>query len=145
MTLTTSNTFSSSLFPMRSSYTVLGDYWSGQAKEEGNFPYYNLLKSKDGLKYKIQLATAGFCLEELDVTIEDSYLIISGNSDLDHKEEFEYINKGISKRSFKRKFTLGEYVNVSSVFYQNGLLNIDLEVVLPEEKKPIKLKINKTV
>jgi len=144
--MTATNTLSlynRSFFPTTSSYALLGEYWSDQAKEEGNFPYYNLLKSKDGLVYKIQLATAGFSLEELDVTVHENYLIISGTSKDHSINNYEYITKGISKRNFKRKFTLGEYVNVSTVEYDNGLLTIDLEVILPEEKKPKKITINK--
>ena len=144
--MTATNTLSlynRSFFPTTSSYALLGEYWSDQAKEEGNFPYYNLLKSKDGLVYKIQLATAGFSLEELDVTVHENYLIISGTSKDHSINNYEYITKGISKRNFKRKFTLGEYVNVSTVEYDNGLLTIELEVILPEEKKPKKIKINK--
>ena len=50
-------------------------------------------------------------------------------------DEFTY-HRGISYRKFERKFTLADDIVVNDAKLENGLLNIRLEQVIPEEKKP---------
>ena len=45
------------------------------------------------------------------------------------------IHKGISTRQFERSFTISEDIKVKNAELLNGLLNIDLERIIPEEKK----------
>ena len=44
--------------------------------------------------------------------------------------------KGISQRNFTRKFTLADDIIVKGAELKNGMLTINLERIVPEEKKP---------
>ena len=83
-----------------------------------------------------------FSPEDLDVTVKDNKLIIKG--EMQAKElpfGFAYAHKGIAERSFVRNFTLNEYIEVKDVTYTNGMLDVTLQLVLPESKKPKKFQI----
>lgn len=121
---------------------TLATYWNEQAKTTGSFPPYNLLTNKDNSEFILSMAVAGFSPDDLDVSVKDKRLIIKG--EVIKKEEpegFSYSHKGIAERSFTRQFTLGEYVEVQDVSYNNGVLNIKLTLVIPESKKPKKFAI----
>lgn len=104
------------------------------------FPPHNIVKLDD-YNYRLELATAGFSQDELEVTLEYRTLTVTGT----RKEapEKRYIWNGIAGRSFKRSFYLPENVIVKSVDLVNGILSLDFEYVLPEDKKPRKLEIGK--
>jgi molecular chaperone IbpA len=122
-------------------YDNLTSFWNEEAKLSGTYPPYNLTKSVDN-KFNITFAVAGFAPEDLEVTIEDNKLHIKGKSQTKPLSEgVAYVHKGIAEREFTRTFTLGEYVEVKNLAYKNGMLSIDLEMVLPESKKPKKFAI----
>jgi len=98
-----------------------------------NFPPYNVIKSSDD-SYLIELAVAGFNKEELSIEYKDSILTVTGDNTI--RQELEFVHKGISERSFKRSWTLGEHVKVKGANVVNGLLVITLEREIPEEEKP---------
>ena len=103
-----------------------------------HYPPHNIIKDED-MKYRIEIATAGFKEEELSVELKDGVLHVNG----DHTPRgLEFIHKGISTRKFHRSFRLSEYTQVTGASLENGILAIHLEVVLPEEKKPRKIAIN---
>jgi molecular chaperone IbpA len=103
-----------------------------------HYPPHNIIKD-EGMKYRIEIATAGFKEEELSVELKDGILEVNG----DHTPRgLEFIHKGISTRKFHRSFRLSEYTQVTGASLENGILAIHLEVVLPEEKKPRKIAIN---
>ena len=103
-----------------------------------HYPPHNIIKDED-MKYRIEIATAGFKEEELSVELKDGILEVNG----DHTPRgLEFIHKGISTRKFHRSFRLSEYTQVTGASLENGILAIHLEVVLPEEKKPRKIAIN---
>lgn len=102
------------------------------------FPPHNIVRRAEG-QYRIELAVAGFYEDEIEVTVEDRTLIVTGNHEVKGRD---YVYQGISTKNFKRTFRLSEYVEVSGANLQNGLLVIDLKVVLPEEKLPRKIPIN---
>lgn len=124
-------------------YSHLPQFWTEQAKLTGNFPPYNLSKNEDSTKFNLQLAVAGFGPEEIDVSVNDNQLTISG--EIKKKETLSskeiYVHRGIAERSFKKTFDLGEYVEVQNVSYSNGMLSISLALILPESKKPKKFLI----
>ena len=103
-----------------------------------NFPPYNVIKSSDD-SYLIELAVAGFNKEELSIEYKDSILTVTGDNTT--RQELDFVHKGISERSFKRRWTLGEHVKVKSANVVNGLLVISLEREIPEEEKPQVIKI----
>jgi molecular chaperone IbpA len=67
--------------------------------------------------------------------------VAKDNKDASTKEERKFLHKGISERSFERKFQLGDHVKVLAADLENGLLHVDLERVVPESKKPRKIEI----
>ena len=103
-----------------------------------HYPPHNIIKDED-MKYRIEIATAGFKEEELSVELKDGILEVNGNHT---PRGLEFIHKGISTRKFHRSFRLSEYTQVTGASLENGILAIHLEVVLPEEKKPRKIEIN---
>ena len=97
------------------------------------YPPHNLVKESDG-KYTIELATAGFKKEELEVKTEYSKLTISGKK-AEEEDDEKIVHKGIAKRPFSKSFTLAEDVVVDDVSFKDGLLTIKLQKVVPEDKK----------
>lgn len=107
-----------------------------------NYPPYNLIKTGEDM-YLIELAVAGFDEDDFDIEIHDGVLTIKadvGDSDLDTN----YIHKGIAARSFERKFTLADTIQVEAVHLNQGMLTVSLLNVIPDEKKPRKLSITKS-
>lgn len=105
------------------------------------YPPYNILKEGED-SYKIEVAVAGFREDELDITVKDYTLTVTGEQKREEdSENLTYLHKGISARSFARTFTLGDHVEVKGAVVENGLLVIKLEREIPEEAKPKKISI----
>lgn len=109
-----------------------------KATVQSNYPPYNIIKTKENW-YELQLAIAGFKSEDLDVEIKEGVLTIKG--DQSKEDTNEYIHKGISARSFLRSFTLADTIVVRAADLTDGILTIQLENIIPEEKKPHKIMI----
>ena len=125
-------------------YNALTDFWTEQAKQSGSYPPYNLTKNSESTEFNLTLAVAGFGPDDIDVSVEENQLIIKGKVEPKNLEEgVTYVHKGIAERAFTRTFTLGEHVEVKGVAYSNGILDVKLELVVPEHKKPKKFVINK--
>ena len=105
---------------------------------EANFPPYNI-KKLDDENYEITLALAGFKKSELSVVVEDGNLIVKGEQAETSKSEF--LHKGIAERNFTRTWALADEVKVSGSKLEDGVLTISLVHEIPEEKKPIDIKI----
>lgn len=110
--------------------------------QTSNYPPYNILKHSDDA-YSIEVAVAGFKDGEVDVEVENNQLTIRGEqrTDTESVSKGEYIYKGISARSFIRTFTLADHVEVAGAVVQDGVLTVQLERRIPEEKKPKKIAI----
>lgn len=106
-----------------------------------NYPPYNI--EKDGEHhYRIVIATAGFTEDELSIHLENQVLTITGKPVTENQDNtVEYLYKGIARRSFKLSLRLDEYIEVEQADYQNGVLRIDLQRVIPEEKLPRQIPI----
>ena len=109
------------------------------ADESSGYPPYNIERS-DETHYRITLAVAGFQEKNLNVETREGLLIVSGNSENPGDQTFLY--RGIAGRQFERRFQLAEHVEARGAKLENGLLHIDLERVIPEEKKPRRIAIN---
>ena len=111
-------------------------------EKQTTYPPYNIeLVSED--KYRITMAIAGFSESDVEIVVQENTLVVSGNKPSTNTEDTakQYLHKGISERNFERKFQLGDHVKVLNADMQNGLLNIELERVIPEAKKPRKIEI----
>ena len=104
------------------------------------FPPYNIRKDAEE-KYTIEMAVAGFSQEDLEVELKEGVLTIRLKSE---KEEKEYLHRGIARRAFSRSFTLSDDVVVKGADLVNGMLTIDLERIVPEEKKSRLIEIGQS-
>lgn len=112
---------------------------------EPSYPPYNIEKVDED-SYRIAMAIAGFTEEDLDITLQDGVLIISGRAGDDEDEkQRNYLYRGIARRAFERRFRLAETIKVLGASFENGLLNIDLRREVPEHMKPQKIQITRTV
>lgn len=106
-----------------------------------SYPPYNIVKTDDE-HYAIQIAVAGFSKDDIEIESKDNSLVIKTK---EKKEELvddvTYLHKGISARAFTRSFTIADDVVVKGATYENGLLNVELERIIPEEKKPRLIEI----
>ncbi len=109
------------------------------AKAADGYPPYNIerMAREDGRpeRLRITLAVAGFAREELDVTIEESQLVIRGRQN-DEQQTRQYLHRGIAARQFQRTFVLADGMEVLGADLKNGLLSIDL--ARPEPERVVK-------
>ncbi|HTR85762.1 MAG TPA: Hsp20 family protein [Reyranella sp.] len=99
------------------------------------YPPYNIEKSGDNA-YKIVMAVAGFSDAELNVTQKENELLVTGQSAANGEGDKQYLYRGIAGRNFERRFQLADHVKVVGAKLANGLLTIELQREIPEEKKP---------
>ncbi len=115
--------------------------YAGRLDTGDAFPPYNIEKLGDGA-YRIQMAVAGFARGELDITVQEHTLIVSGQTAPETEgKERQYLHRGIAKRAFERRFQLADTIKVTGASFENGLLNIELVREIPEHKKPRKVDI----
>ena len=100
------------------------------------YPPYNI--TKDGNKWEITLAVAGFRKHELEVEVQESTLTVRTNpaTDFESADIREVVFQGIAQRNFDLKFALAEHVEVKGAELKDGLLVVTLEQKLPKEKLP---------
>ena len=113
--------------------------FAGRAEEGSGYPPYNIEKLGEN-EYRIQMAAAGFAEDELDLTVQDNVLIVTGRA-AEESEGREFLHRGIAKRAFERRFQLADVIKVTEATFENGLLNIGLVREIPEHKKPRKIHI----
>ena len=105
-----------------------------------NFPVYNVVHDKEKDSYVINLSNARCNDVAISITVDDQTLIIKGDKGEDQKQ---YTHKGIAFRKFEKRWTLGEYMVVQGASFENGLLKIEIDKVIPDEKKPRVITIGK--
>ena len=103
-------------------------------KQPTSYPPYNINKLDD-FNYQIEMALAGFSKSDIEVKTVDGQLTIK-SIESENKDEKETLHRGISKRKFSRTFTLADDIKVNGAELKDGMLLIDLEKIVPEEKKP---------
>ena len=101
-----------------------------------NYPPYNLVKTGDN-KFNIEIALAGFNKKDINITSENGMLTIESKQDEKSKDtkDGEVIHKGISKRYFKRSFTIADDVEIKGAELKDGLLKVSMEKIIPDAKK----------
>ena len=109
----------------------LFDYVTHQAESTG-YPPYNIEKQGE-YNFTIEMALAGFGKKDIEIEFAEGLLTVQS---VKEKEEKETLYKGISQRNFTRKFTLADDIIVKGAELKNGMLTINLERIVPEEKKP---------
>ena len=111
----------------------LSRYVDNNATSTG-YPPYNIRKDGD-YNYVIEMALAGFAREDLEIEVADGVLTIRSVKEKSD-DDVSNIYRGISYRKFVRKFTIADDIVVNGAKMENGMLSVDLERVVPEEKKP---------
>ena len=112
-------------------------------QQDSGYPPYNIRKV-DEYNYVIELALAGFSESDIEVEVKDGTLSVRSKEDKS-TDESQYVHRGIARRSFSRTWTLSDDMIVKGAEFNNGLLNISLEKVVPEEKKPRLIPITKLI
>jgi Molecular chaperone (small heat shock protein) len=106
------------------------------------YPPFDIVRDGDD-SYRITLAVAGFRPDEIEIVAQQNQLSVSGKK-ADEKQDAQYIHRGIATRSFDRRFQLADFVEVRGANFQDGLLSISLQRVVPEAMKPRKIEIGGT-
>ena len=108
-----------------------------------NYPPYNINKLSEN-DYKIEVALAGYSKDDIELELKENTLTVRNKNKekVINGENNGLIHKGISTRQFERSFTISEDIKVKNAELKNGLLNIDLERIIPEEKKSRLIEIN---
>jgi molecular chaperone IbpA len=130
------------LFRSTVGFDRLFDLMDGYVEQSGGYPPYNIERSDEN-HYRISVAVAGFGEKDLNIEVKEGVLTVTGQrEDTDKPETRAFLYQGIAGRAFERRFQLAEHVEVRGAKLENGLLHVDLERIIPEEKKPRRISIN---
>jgi len=108
------------------------------------YPPYNIEKTGEDA-YRLTMAVAGFSLVELDVTVQENTLLVTGKAQKEDENGSGYLHRGIARRSFERRFSLADHMKVTGAGLDNGLLHVDVVREVPEAAKLRTIKIGTTV
>ena len=98
-----------------------------------SYPPYDIVSLKDDVNL-LNVAVAGFTKKEITVTVQDSVLTIEGKKEDKHQGEVVY--QGIATRDFKLELAVAEYWEITNARLEDGMLTVQFNKELPEEKKP---------
>ena len=104
-----------------------------------SYPPYNIAKTGEDT-YQITMAVAGFGESDIDITVQDATLIITGRQP-DDAAQAELLYRGIAGRAFERRFALADHIVVEGADLRHGLLHVALKRVVPEALKPRRISI----
>jgi molecular chaperone IbpA len=126
--------------------SILGS-WFGDGSslfpgESSNYPRSNLIKI-DNENYLIEMAIAGFKEDDINIDLTDNSLVVSAEASKysEQEDSRQYIHRGIARRAFKKTWILPQYATVKEASIDNGILNINVVVEIPEERKPKSIPI----
>ena len=106
-----------------------------------NYPPYDILKT-DEHSYVIELAVAGFSKKDIAVTVENGVLTVESDREGNTaRNGQEIIHRGISKRYFKKSFSISDDVEIRGAELKDGLLRISMEKIIPESRKRKEISI----
>jgi molecular chaperone IbpA len=108
-----------------------------------SYPPYNLIKN-DNSNYEIEIALAGFKADEIEVSTEQNILTVASKVEKRDSER-TYLHKGLSKRSFRNTWQLADDVKVAGVNFEDGLMTILLEKIIPEHQKKTTYNIGRSI
>jgi molecular chaperone IbpA len=108
------------------------------------YPPYNIERTGEDA-YRLTMAVAGFSSSELNITVQENTLLVTGKAQKDDDNGGDYLHRGIAQRAFERRFSLADHMKVSGASLDNGMLNVDVVREVPEAAKPRTIKIGSTV
>ena len=106
--------------------------------QTNSYPPHNVVQTGDNTR-DIEFALAGFRQEDIDVTVEDGVLTVTGASFV--AEDKEYLWQGIATRAFTKQFSLAEYWEVTDASFKDGILTVSTRQEIPEAKKPKTIEV----
>jgi molecular chaperone IbpA len=115
-------------------------YFNVPGPQNGNYPPHNIVKYSDD-SYGIEVAVAGFSKDEVTVEVDQDQLTIRGVKAQLNESQVEYLHRGLADRNFEQTFTLAEYMEVRGAKVENGMLQIDIQRLVPEALKPRRIEI----
>lgn len=105
----------------------------GMTQPGGQYPPYNIVKESN-VKWRIELALAGWSKDEIEVSLETNVLLVQSKAAKENIEQ-EYLHRGVATRTFARGFNLSDDVRVGEVTFKDGMLTVPLERVIPDHQK----------
>ena len=118
--------------------SIFDRFFDMDLTRDSGYPPYNIRKINEA-QYVIEIALAGFSKEDIEVEVTEGNLTVRSKK-LEEKTELtsedSYVHKGIAKRSFLRSWTLSDDIVVRGADLKDGMLIINLEKVIPDEKRP---------
>lgn len=112
--------------------------WIDQPTTKSTFPPHNIIQIEDN-RYVVELAVAGFSKDEIDISLQENKLTITGKK-VD-APKLNYLHHGIGTRSFIKTIYVADTVEVRGAEFKDGILRVGLENVIPDTKKPRKIEI----
>lgn len=117
-------------------YSIGMDEWihrfSALHQTESNYPPYNVIRESN-VKFRLEVALAGFNKNQITVYTENNKLFVEGEKEVDSGKE--YVHQGLAQRAFTRSWTISDDVEVKTVTFEDGLLCVQFEKVVPEHQK----------
>jgi HSP20 family protein len=110
-----------------------------------NMPAIDLIENERDFKVKAEVA--GYNPDDIDVSVTDGFLTLSGErQDEDEEKDENYLRRETSYGSFQRTIALPETANCekAEASFKNGVLNIEIPKKAEAVQKPKKLSIKKT-
>ena len=120
--------------------SIFDRFFDMDLTRDSGYPPYNIRKINEA-QYVIEIALAGFSKEDIEVEVTEGNLAIRSKEEKETDEDDSFVHKGIAKRSFLRSFKLSDDIIVKGADLKDGMLIINLEKVIPEEKKPRLIQI----
>lgn len=105
-----------------------------RAHANDGYPPHNVIKTGETTT-TVELAVAGFKRADLSIEVKDHVLTVKGER-AQRRPEDQYIHRGLSTRKFIKSYRLSEYTEVVGADLSDGILTVDLEVVVPKEQQP---------
>ena len=106
----------------------LNRFWNDTSTT--NYPPYNLIQVNNH-ESKLEIALAGFKKDELQVYTEFGKLYVKGRKE-ESEDDGTFVHQGLAQRSFKRIWTVTDDTKVGSVKFEDGLLSVELNKIVPE-------------
>jgi molecular chaperone IbpA len=104
------------------------------------YPPYNIEKLGEE-EYRVTMAVAGFTADEIDITVHENTLTVTGQAKQADGPATQFLHRGIARRAFERRFQLADHIKIKGAALNNGLLDIELVREVPEQLKPRKIEI----
>src|ERR1700737_3736596 len=108
------------------------------------YPPYNIEKTGEDA-YRLTMAVAGFSPAELNITVQENTLLVTGKAQKEDENGGGYLHRGIARRTFERRFRPPDHMKVVGASLDNGLLYVDVVREVPEAAKPRTIKIGTAV